>query len=146
MPQHFVGGEVLFGQSRISNNVCICDFNSMYPSVITSCGISPECIDYVDHGILSNAQFDSLEVHYVTHMYASDLCYACVLYGINVFDDGTDGVLSTPSNVRLVYAIPIAWHSECMSLYTHIPVHDIMSNKVAQWIKNDVRFMSLSTV
>lgn len=44
-PQDFKGGEVLFRQGLISKNVLIVDFAAMYPSILSSAGISPESID-----------------------------------------------------------------------------------------------------
>ena len=48
IPNVFTGGQVLFTVEKVKKDVAVVDFSSMYPSLIKDCGISPECIDFID--------------------------------------------------------------------------------------------------
>ena len=39
---------MLFTVEKVKKDVAVVDFSSMYPSLIKDCGISPECIDFID--------------------------------------------------------------------------------------------------
>ena len=43
----FKGGLVLLTGPLCCRNVAVCDFVSMHPSIIASCNIYPECVDYM---------------------------------------------------------------------------------------------------
>lgn len=64
----FEGGYVMEPVSGIHRDVFVCDFNSMYPSVIIGCNISPEIIEIVDLGsdsVKDEVKWDS-EYVYIT--------------------------------------------------------------------------------
>ena len=47
-PNYFKVGELLYYGPQVMDSVMAIDFVSMYPSIMYSCGISPESIDYID--------------------------------------------------------------------------------------------------
>ena len=58
-PENFKGGEVIYTGPSCASNVMIVDFVSIYPSIMSSCGISPECIDYIDPDDIDTCRFNS---------------------------------------------------------------------------------------
>ena len=137
---------MLFTGSRICNNVSICHFDSMYPSVVSSCGISPECVDYMDHGLLHSSPFDGLELHHITHTQSSILYYMYVLYGTKLFDTRPVNGVSTTSSSSHFNPIPIAWHLDHTFSGPQSLEYETIESMLTEWLPKDVRYMSLTPV
>ena len=56
----FKGGELVYTGPTITSNVMTVDFISMYPSIMASCGVSPETIDYVTPSYSQTYRFDHI--------------------------------------------------------------------------------------
>ena len=56
----FNGGELVYTGPTITSNVMTVDFISMYPSIMVSCGVSPEIIDYVTPSYFQTCRFDDI--------------------------------------------------------------------------------------
>ena len=52
-PQNYTGGYVMSPVRGVHENVVVCDFSSMYPTIVASCNIDPHSvnIEYGDHGM-----------------------------------------------------------------------------------------------
>ena len=114
----------------------IYDFSSMYPSVMASCGISPECVDFIDHGSLPSSRFESVEIHTCWSKQDSRVHYVCVLYGLLTFDHTGHIAYRNP--------IPVAWYSQSHTLYdVHSDGYEVstqdIQDMVTEWIERDTR-------
>ena len=57
----------MFREPLIAKFVMIVDFVSMYPSIIASCGISPESIDSRDLNTFNGHRFSTLTIYVHVH-------------------------------------------------------------------------------
>lgn len=80
-PSQFYGGEILFRQPLLSRNVMVVDFVSMYPSIISSMGVSPESIDpgYSMYG--THCRFVLLTINICRHTMSSGVCTGVCVVG-----------------------------------------------------------------
>ena len=76
----FKGGEVVYTSTCVVSNVMVVDFTSMYPSIMGSCGISPECLDYISPRMngTDSCRYDSLGVGTI-YIVRVDKTYICVV-------------------------------------------------------------------
>ena len=59
-PECFNGGELVYTGPTITSNVMTADFISIYLSIMASCGVSPEIIDYVTPSYFQTCRFDDI--------------------------------------------------------------------------------------
>mmetsp|Transcript_2713 Transcript_2713/g.7222 ORF Transcript_2713/g.7222 Transcript_2713/m.7222 type:complete len:926 (+) Transcript_2713:17548-20325(+) len=86
-PENFKGGEVLYTGPCVASNLMIVDFISMYPSIMSSCSISPECVDYVLPSIDQTPRFVKLGALACHLSYLDNKTTVCCLYGIRDIQD-----------------------------------------------------------
>lgn len=96
-PKQFRGGELIYCGPVVASNVMVVDFVSMYPTIMASCGISPESIDYVTPSYSQSARFTSLGIAVMVSMIIPDLMITVIVYGVM-------GTVSTSMRHRLIIA------------------------------------------
>lgn len=95
-PESFRGGELIYTGPCVASNIMSVDFVSMYPTIMSSCGISPESIDYVSPSDVSSRQFRQIGVRAIWEMSRTDCLISCVIYGI------VDGQRNVPESALII--------------------------------------------
>jgi DNA polymerase elongation subunit (family B) len=88
-PKEFKGGEMLFGRPLVANNVQAVDFTAMYPSIITSVGISPESIDIEESMFGSYCRFTDIIVHVCSLTLKEETNIGVCVIGSDSVDEST---------------------------------------------------------
>ena len=76
--------------NQVRDNVMAIDFVSMYPSIMHSCGISPESIDYIDLVNVLHQRFHSTSYLTIYSVCAGVCVISLCVYGSNTFASNMD--------------------------------------------------------
>ena len=81
--ESFKGGELLYYGPQVRENVMEIEFVIMYPSIIYSCGISPESIDYIDLVNVLQQRFHSISYLEIYSVCSGVCMISLCVYGSN---------------------------------------------------------------
>jgi DNA polymerase elongation subunit (family B) len=131
IPYTFCGGEVLFTSTMCASNVLICDFVSMYPSIMWSGGISPESVDYIDHSTLGTVRFTSMEMNVCICHVPGLVHLGLTFYGLKIIGraQNNDGFYYTH--------IPVAWFGGNVETNDTKQVRAFCEEKVKGWQRSE---------